>query len=399
MTWLRLPRGTLRRDLAVAGAFFLIGLVLHFTGVNEQMRAGVGVPDAVTLTTLTGMGVAIALRRIATRACFALGTAALGVSLLFGGVPATALIYPEVLYETCVYGSPRMWRGLLRVVVVLAIAAAAIGAAAEGSWQGVTVAGPVILICVLPVVTGISVRQYRDQAAAERAQAEQTARLAELDRRQAVTTERNRMARELHDVIANHLSAIAIHSSALLSMPGLDRAQLDQALRVIRENSVQGLAEVRQMITLLREPVSAEGEGDGASPEGAIRPRLTEIDRLVSRSRDSGLAVRLETTGEPRPLPASVDLAAYRIVQESLTNALKHGTGQAQVHIEYLPEQVRITVENPLPEQADHSVKGSGTGVIGMHERATLLNGRFDAGPHGRCWRVRAELPAMEVTK
>ncbi|MEK8109836.1 histidine kinase dimerization/phosphoacceptor domain-containing protein [Micromonospora sp. M12] len=91
-----------------------------------------------------------------------------------------------------------------------------------------------MLAGVLPVLTGVSVRQYRDQAAAERARAEQTARLVELDRRQAVSAERARMARELHDVVANHLSAVAIHATAVLSVPGLDRGQVESALRVIR---------------------------------------------------------------------------------------------------------------------------------------------------------------------
>jgi signal transduction histidine kinase len=232
------------------------------------------------------------------------------------------------------------------------------------------------------VVTAISVRQYRDQAAAERARAEQTARLVELDRRQAVTAERTRMARELHDVIANHLSAAAIHATAALSLHKRDPDAVEQALKVIRENSVQGLAEMRQMIDLLRE---------GAADDEPIRARLAELDQLIARARGAGLTVRLETTGEPRPLPVGVDLAAYRIVQESLTNALKHGTGRADVAVAYGTGVVSLTVENPVNGRS--AVPGAGAGLIGMRERAALLHGQLDAGGDGTRWRVHAELP------
>jgi signal transduction histidine kinase len=401
-----LPRGTLRRDLVAAGACFLLGLVLHSLGTYRAFDPDPGTPAVLHLLTLSGACVAVVLRRIATRTGLVLGTVAFGADVLLGGSVATILVYANLLYESCVYGPPYLRRWLLRIAVALTVVSGVAGIAVTRSWQGVGVAVDVLIIGVLPVLTGISVRQYRDQAAAERARAEQTARLAELDRQQAIAAERNRMARELHDVIANHLSAIAIHASAALSVPGLDRAQLDQALRVIRANSVQGLAEMRQMIALLREPASVERpEADGRTAtddtagDGALRARLAEVDRLVDRVSDLGLSVRLETTGEPRPLPASVDLAAYRIVQESLTNALKHGAGQAQVRVDYLPKQVRITVENPLPENGVASpLEGAGAGLIGMRERATLLRGRFDAGPRGRCWQVYAELPTLEVT-
>jgi signal transduction histidine kinase len=290
-----------------------------------------------------------------------------------------------------------MWRGLLVVTVALTPAAALLGVLVFWSWQGAQFGVLVALIGVLPVVTGISVRQYRDQAAAERSRAEQTARLAELDQRQAVAAERTRMARELHDVIANHLSAVAIHATAALSVASLDREQVNQALRVIRENSVQGLAEMRQMIGLLREP--AEPDSTDPAGDGPIRFRLVEVDRLVEKARGTGLALRLETLGQVRPLPVSVDLAAYRIVQESLTNAVKHGAGRATLTIDYRPDLVRVVVENPLPHDpaaGTQSLLGARVGLIGMRERAVLLRGRFEAGPFDGQWRVHAELPTVE---
>jgi len=117
----------------------------------------------------------------------------------------------------------------------------------------------------------------------------------------------------------------------------------------------------------------------------------------VERAREAGLDVRMRVEGEVRELPASVDLAGYRIVQESLTNALKHGGKAADVVIGYLPELVTLTVDNPMGE-AGRELPGAGAGIIGMRERTNLVGGIFEAGPHNDGWRVRAELPTLEST-
>ncbi|MGI5148367.1 sensor histidine kinase [Plantactinospora sp. CA-294935] len=457
---LSLERGSLARDIALASASLAGGLLMMVLGVYHPLNPGLlDAPPVLFVGTLALACLAVALRRVATRLGLALGTVAIVVDLAYGSSLATSLVYTQVLFDSCVYGSARLWRRLLRVNLALTGVAALTGVfLASPAWQGIGLAIPVVLIGVLPVVSGISVRQYRDQAAAERARAEQTARLAELDRRQAVAAERSRMARELHDVIANHLSAVAIHATAALSVSGLDRSQLDQALRVIRENSVQGLAEMRQMIGLLREPAdpgsvppptevepvppggdphrpaipdrspggggsSARGNPPDAGPtpgggpgrgslpaagptrlgtvDGPVRARLAEVGRLVGQARDAGLPVRFSTTGEVRPLPIGVDLAAYRIVQESLTNALKHGAGPATLTICHERRSVSLTIENPLDRSgeargAGAGLPGAGAGLIGMRERAALLGGRFEAGPSGSSWRVHAELPNAE---
>ncbi|MFY1687089.1 sensor histidine kinase [Plantactinospora sp. WMMB782] len=438
---LSLERGSLSRDVALASASLAGGLLMTALGVYHPLNPGLlDPPPGLTVGTLAVTCLAVALRRVATRLGLALGTVAIAVDLVHGSSLATTLVYTQVLFDSCVYGSARLWRRLLWVNLVLTGVAALVGVLlATPAWQGIGLAIPVVLIGVLPVVSGIGVRQYRDQAAAERARAEQTARLAELDRRQAVAAERSRMARELHDVIANHLSAVAIHATAALSVSGLDRTQLDQALRVIRENSVQGLAEMRQMIGLLREPAGAEpvppatpggatAAGSAATAAGSANPagsataagneparlgtgdgpvqaRLAEVDRLVGQARDAGLTVRFQTTGEVRPLPVGVDRAAYRIVQESLTNALKHGAGPAVLTICHERRSVSLTIENPLAGvggaqgaglAAGAGLPGAGAGLIGMRERATLLGGRFEAGPRGASWRVHAELPSAE---
>ncbi|MFF0470632.1 sensor histidine kinase [Micromonospora zamorensis] len=393
-----LGSGTLARDVALAGASLVGGLALYALGWQPQIHRDADLPTALFLPPLLAMCVAVGLRRVAPRTSLATGTVALVVDVALGGSLGTVLIYTQVLYDACVYGPPRLWRWLLRVTVVLSLVGGVVGVFVVGQWRGVAVGVPVVLVGLLPVLTGISVRQYRDQAAAERARAEQTARLVELDRRQAVSAERARMARELHDVVANHLSAVAIHATAVLSVPGLDRGQVESALRVIRESSVQGLAEMRQMIEVLREPGTTGGPapvGDDPAAAEMVNARLAETDGLVERIRAAGLAVRVRTDGTPGPLPVAVDLAAYRIVQESLTNALKHGTGEADLTIAYGSAEVVLTVENPVRRNGI-GLPGAGAGLIGMRERTTLLAGRLTAGPQDGRWLVRAALPTGE---
>jgi signal transduction histidine kinase len=398
------PAGTTARDVQVAAAYFVGGLLLlavsggiHVLGLIEDA------PRALLAGPLAVASAGIALRRLAPVAGLGLGLAGLLGDVALGGSLATILVFTQALYETCVYGPAWLWRWVLRVSVALTGVAAILGPLALGQWPGLGLAVVPVLVFVLPTITALTVRQYRDQAAADRARAEQTARLAELDRRQAVTAERNRMARELHDVIGNRLSAVAIHASALLSVKNLDPDTVERALRVIRENGVQGLAEMRQMVQLLRDPRGGV-DADADSPTNA---RLAEAERLVAQVRDAGLAVEFAITGQPRPLPVSVDLAGYRILQESLANALKHGPGEARVAIAYEPDGVTLTVANPLPPGPTEGPRagtgpshdGSGHGLIGMRERADLLGGSFDAGPDGGTWRVHAYLPTREAER
>ncbi|MYR62405.1 two-component sensor histidine kinase, partial [Streptomyces sp. SID625] len=230
--------------------------------------------------------------------------------------------------------------------------------------------------------TGWSVRNHREAAEAARLRAEQTALLAETDRVQAVAAERARMARELHDMVAGHLSAIAIHSTAALSLD--DPATSRDALAVIRENSVDGLTEMRRLIGLLRDGPN------GDAPAAA--PTLDGLAALVASARADGLDVALGT--DHGKVPAPVELAAYRIVQESLTNALKHGgEGPVRVSVRRRDDALRIEVSSPYTGREAPRAPGSGTGLIGMRERAVLLGGTFGAGPEDGRWTVRAVLP------
>ncbi|GAA4633440.1 histidine kinase [Actinoallomurus vinaceus] len=348
-----------------------------------------GRPDAGPLwraIPLLGVCAAMLFRRTAPMAALAIATPAVVADAVLGTSFPTVAIFTDALYAGTLYGPAAAPRRLLTGTGAVTLALTGVISLLDASSPGtiVTNLASLALVLVVPVLTAMVVREHRDRAEAERVRAEQVARLAELDRREAVADERARMARELHDVIANHLSAAALHSSALLSVPDMDPAAARRALEVIRENSVQGLAEMRRMIGLLR------GSGDAAP---AARPRLGDVAVLVERTRRDGLTTRITTDGELADLPAAVELAAYRIVQESLTNVVKHaGDGEAAVAITHGRDAVTITVDSPLGGTTT-GVPGTGTGLIGMRERASLLGGSFAAGRDGGRWRVHARLP------
>ncbi|QXJ26287.1 sensor histidine kinase [Actinomadura graeca] len=338
------------------------------------------------LVPLVGLCSTMLLRRTAPLTSLALATPFNFADVAMGPGFATAVIYGDTLYAASLYGRRRTAEWLLGTAIGgTLLAGAGAGIALREVPAGVLGAAVAGVTWVAPVLTAMAVREHRSRAEAERQRAEQVARLAEMDRRAAVGGERARMARELHDVIANHLSAVALHSSAVLKVRDLDREGLDRAMEVIRENSVQGLAEMRRMIGLLR---------DGGDEDPPAVPRLAGLERLVAHTARSDLSAGLEVRGEPPPeLPAAVELAAYRIVQESLTNALKHaGPGRAEVRVEHAGGRVVIDVLSPLGRDGAR-LPGTGSGLIGMRERAAMLSGEFAAGPEDGRWRVHAELP------
>ncbi|WP_395106325.1 sensor histidine kinase [Actinomadura sp. SCN-SB] len=337
------------------------------------------------LVPLLGLAAMVPFRRTAPRTALALATPFELADVVMGPGFVPAVVYGDLLYAAGLYGRRRTAERLLATTTAVALIVTVSVGVAVSTVSGAVIAGAIAVVSwVLPVLSAMAVREHRLTARAERARAEQVARLAELDRRSAVSAERARMARELHDVIANHLSAVALHSSAVLKMPDLDRDGVTRAMEVIRENSVQGLDEMRRMIGLLR-----EGEAEDPRAE----PRLDGLDRLVGQASRADLTAELRMEGERPELPAAVELAAYRIVQESLTNALKHGgRGTALVRVAFCPGRVVVEVTSPLgPDGA--RLPGAGAGLIGMRERAAMVDGTFEAGPEGGEWRVRAELP------
>lgn len=363
-----------RRDVLVALGSFALGALVHLLGLDRMWASG---DDASLGVRLALLGVACAgqlFRHTAPPFALLVVVAACAVDTALGSsLPVTAVMI-DVLHVAALEGSRRLHRAIT-VAVGVVTAAVVVLVAVLGDWRLSLGAGlQAFSLLIVPVWWAANLRQHREGA-------EQVARIAELDRRAAVDAERARMARDLHDVVAGHLSAIAIQSEALLSASASDPETVRAVLKSVRENSVRSLAEMRTMIDVLR--------ADQPVDEPATA-RLREAGRLVESARAGGLRVAA-ALGDGDGLPVAVDVAAYRIVQESLTNALKHAPGtDVSLVVERQVRRLVVVVRNPLREGA---ARGSGTGLVSMAERAQAVGGSFRAGPVGGQWLVRAELP------
>lgn len=205
----------------------------------------------------------------------------------------------------------------------------------------------------------------------------------------AVAQERQRIARELHDVIAHSVSVMTVQAGAVrrLLQPGQEKER--QALESVEATGREALTEMRRLVGLLREK--------GTMPEFAPQPGLRTIDSLVDGVRAAGLPVDLEVHGDPRELRAGVDLAAYRVVQEALTNALKYaGPAHAWVDVHWRADALELEIANDGRSDGDGS--GGGHGLAGMRERVSLYGGVIESGPRdGGGYFVRARLPLEEA--
>ncbi|MGW5235847.1 sensor histidine kinase [Streptomyces nodosus] len=392
----RLPRPH-RDDVLIAAGGLLGGLLLLGAGLRtgHDPTSALDRGWAILIPLAVTAGCEL-LRRTRPRAALATGTVAIVADLFTRGSLATTVMFTDLVYAAVLYGSAASARRIPWIMGVLTVLGTVVPFALWRTPQSLLIGAAVALLCLGPAATGWVVRNHRDTAVAERLRAEQTALLAELDRTQAVTEERARMARELHDLVANHLSAIAIHSTAALSLN--DEGTSKEALAVIRENSVAGLAEMRRLIGILRAPgpdgpAGRDTTADAREP--AATPSLDGLGALVDRARAGGLDIVLDASWEEVPVP--VELAAYRIVQESLTNALKHARpGRITIRLAQRDGVLHVRVSSPYGERSWPRAPGSGAGLVGMRERAALLGGTFEAGPEGPSWTVRAGLPLAQ---
>ena len=231
----------------------------------------------------------------------------------------------------------------------------------------------------------------RELAVVERERAEDARRRAE----EAAVAERSRIARELHDVVAHSLSVVVLHAGVERRLMADQESSTGRALATIEETARTALTELRHLLGLLRQ--------DDESPLAPL-PSLGEVDGLVATLRSSGHEVRVDVTGDPAGLPAGIDLSAYRIVQEAVTNTLRHAPGSAvALRVSHEPDAVLLEVVNhpaPTPGSAsgspspDPAALGSGRGLVGMRERVRLYGGDLAAGPtDDGGFRVHARLP------
>ena len=244
---------------------------------------------------------------------------------------------------------------------------------------------PALLLLGGSWLVGDNVRTRRAYTAELEERAARLEREREEKAVRAVAEERARISRELHDVVAHHVSVIAVQAGAAAEEATTDPAR--EALGHIQQTSRQVLAKLRSMLEVL----SSDEAGPGLAPQ----PSLGEVDQRVDQSRTAGLPVELVIAGERRELPAIVDLAAYRIVQEALTNIRTHaGPAHARVELRYTDDALALEVTDDGHAAGQAGNGGGGRGLVGMRERVALVGGRLEAGPRpGGGFRVAAVLP------
>ena len=232
---------------------------------------------------------------------------------------------------------------------------------------------PVSLIATVAWLAGLGFRERNLRTKELEERAARLERERESEARTAVAEERARLAREMHDVVAHSLSVMVVQAEAAEAMLDGDPQRAHRPLAAVQETGRSALTELRRMLGVLREMAD---EGPALAPQ----PGLAGIDALVSSVRAAGLPVEVRVEGEPRPLPPGIDLSAYRIIQEGLTNALKHaGPARAEVVVTYGERELELRVSD---DGRGHDPSGNGGhGLMGMRERVALFGGALDAGP------------------
>jgi signal transduction histidine kinase len=261
-------------------------------------------------------------------------------------------------------------------------------AVAQGAWldeHGDFPALATLALSGAAAAVGVAVRSQQAALAAAQARAQQAELTREEEAERRVTDERVRIARELHDIVAHHISVINVQAGVARHLMDSSPEQARTALGLVREASKTVLSEMSSVVGLLRT------QEEDAPTEPA--PGLSLIGALVESVRRAGLQLSWTSTGQPYELPSINDLTAYRVVQESLTNAVKYGSGTADLVIDYGPTAVRIDVRNPVGSTQPASA-GGGHGLIGMRERVEAVRGLLVTGPTADgTFTVHAEIP------
>jgi signal transduction histidine kinase len=240
---------------------------------------------------------------------------------------------------------------------------------------------------VSAVVMGVTFRMWQLHVQEADRRAEEAERTRDEAAQRRAMEERLRIARELHDSLTHSISVISVQSGVAVHLARKRGEEVPPALLAIQEASADATRELRTTLSVLRSDEDADSSG------------LRQLDGLVERARSAGLPVTVAVTGPQRPLPPDVDQAAYRIVQEALTNVARHaGQACASVHLHYSPDALTIDVEDDgagAEAGSGPRLAGPGLGLIGMRERVTALGGLLHTGPrHSGGFQVRAEFPA-----
>ena len=364
------PRGL---DLVVAAAVFGVSVV----NVAAQDDAGISEIPIAGFVMLIAGSVALFWRRNRS-------AAALGVALAMT-IAWTALGYPgNPVFHILVslYAVGRYLPEGRISLAALAVAVAVVGAGQVTDGDPISDVVTALVVTTLPWYLG---RRIRLRAAAARERAEQLDWKRATEAQRAIADARAAIARELHDVVAHNVSVMTVQAGVARLVVTDDPERAQDALGAVEEAGRRALDELRHLLGVLR-PETATGE---LGPQ----PALDHVDELVAQLRRTGMDITVNAD-VPSELPVRVDLFAYRIVQEALTNVLKHGGVDVTTHVRIEQADGHLDIEVSDTGTGTSTLPGSGQGIVGMQERALLLGGAFEAGPRADGgFRVRARLP------
>jgi signal transduction histidine kinase len=356
--------------------------------VVSRTRYGFAVPVLAAIVTLFTT-VPIAVRRYRPLTVLAVTVTAETLLLIFrpgAGAPVGVIV---ALYTVAAYCERRV---SIRAAALAALPITVAVIVNNGPHTGQVI--PELAVFAIAWVLGDNIRTRRAYLAELEARAARLEREREDKADRAVIEERARIARELHDVIAHNVSVMVVQAAAGEDVFDEDPGKARESLAAVASTGRAALTELRRLLGVIR------AEDDRGDPAYSPQPGIERIDELIGQVRATGLPVELSVLGEARPLPEGVGLCAYRIVQEALTNTLKHAhASTAQVQLRYVADALELQVLDEGRGATSLNGETQGQGLIGMRERVTLFGGELTAGPRsGRGYEVRARLP-LEETK
>ena len=375
-------------DALIAIAFASLAVVEIQSAAESQ--EGFRDSDGLGALLVLAQTLPLAVRRVAPLGSLAAITAAIGMHAALGYDDIQAGTFASLVgVSSAAYVTDNR-----RALVAALLAAVGIGvfyATTRASFDGFEIVG-IGGLWLAGWIAGSVFRIRRRHTAAVERRAEVLEQDSEARAREAVADERGRITRELHDIIGHTLNLIVVQAGAARTVFKSRPDQALESLNAIETTARQSLSDMERMLGILRPP---EAEAPPYSPQ----PGLGQVDRLAEQFSVAGLPMEVNVAGEPHKLPTSLDLTAYRIVQEALTNALKHaGPARARVAISYLADKLELDIvdDGQGPGDDGHNA-GGGRGLIGMRERVSLFGGELDVGPAAEGgFRVHASLPLEE---
>ena len=361
----RLFAGLPRADVALA--LVLFALTEAFVVTGTLMSGGA---TALSVASAAALTLPLAWRRRAPLAAAVFVAGAIVVDDLVAGWDGAVISFPSSIIAAYSAGAHARQRHAIAALAALTGANLIDALGAPGNRAGDLALG-LVVFSLVPWLVGQALRRERARTAELQELAAQLAAEREQRTREAVSAERGRIARELHDIVGHAISLIAVQADAAGRLLRRDPSRAREPLEAIQTTSRGALAEMRQLVGLLRE--------SDEQPLLGPQPGVGDLTRLVDNARQAGLPVTVELTGERRALPATIDLAAYRIVQEGLTNVHKHaGAAPTSITIHYEESHLDVEVRNGGDGA---SASGRGHGLIGIRERVALLGGELETGP------------------